>query len=166
MRALSVAPVLHHHRLRRSRAMLPPLLFDPSRPSLAELIARSIFLTQTSVVSRRLARSLVSIRLSRRLARRPSPEALVQRAVLPQECVPGIASPVHVSPAIVAKRRAIERERVKDCLRSWIAAKWKGEVRQREERVRRWEESRGVGRVWRLTRFWERVSRGEDLTAA
>ncbi|KAF6811389.1 F-box domain-containing protein [Colletotrichum musicola] len=160
LRHLSLSPILHAYRLRHTRAILPPLLSSPSRPSLAELIARSIFLTHTSVVSRRLARSLVSIRLSRRLASRPSAEALVERSVLPPECVPGM-SMVQVAPALVAKRRAIEKEKVKDGLRKWVEGVWKGEVRQREEGVKRWEESRGVGRVWRLRRFWERVSRGD-----
>ncbi|RDA86913.1 hypothetical protein CP532_1886 [Ophiocordyceps camponoti-leonardi (nom. inval.)] len=159
-RSLSLSPVLHLYRIRRSRLLLPPLLANPGRPSLADLMARSIFLTHTSIVSRRLARSLVSIRLSRRLAARPSAEALVERAVLPKECVPGL-SPVLVSPAIVARRKAIEKERLKDGLRRWIASKWTGEVREREEDVRRSEESRGVGRVWRLTRFWERIGRGD-----
>ncbi|KJZ73795.1 hypothetical protein HIM_06913 [Hirsutella minnesotensis 3608] len=163
-RALSLSPILHYYRLRRTRLLLPPLLVSPLRPSLADLIARSIFLTNTSIVSRRLARSLVSIRLSRRLAARPSVETLVERAVLPKECVPGM-TPVHVSPAIVARRKAIEKEKVKDGLRRWIAAKWKGEVREREEGVRRWEESRGIGRVWRLRRFWERISRGDEWMA-
>ncbi|TQN73305.1 hypothetical protein CSHISOI_02124, partial [Colletotrichum shisoi] len=160
LRHLSLSPILHHYRLRHTRAILPPLLSSPSRPSLAELIARSIFLTHTSVVSRRLARSLVSIRLSRRLATRPSAEALVERAVLPPECVPGM-SMVQVAPALVAKRRAIEKEKVKDGLRKWVEGVWKGEVRQREEGIKKWEESKGVGRVWRLRRFWERVSRGD-----
>ncbi|WQF88095.1 Putative F-box domain-containing protein [Colletotrichum destructivum] len=160
LRHLSLSPILHHYRLRHTRAILPPLLSSPSRPSLAELIARSIFLTHTSVVSRRLARSLVSIRLSRRLATRPSAEALVERAVLPPECVPGM-SMVQVAPALVAKRRAIEKEKVKDGLRKWVEGVWKGEVRQREEGIKKWEESKGIGRVWRLRRFWERVSRGD-----
>lgn len=128
-------------------------------------MAQSIFQTHTTVVSRRLARSLVSIRLSRRLAARPSPEALAERAVLPKECVPGMA-PVLVAPAIAAARRHVERERVKDRLRRWIASTWRGEVREREEGVRRMDESRGVGRVWRLTRFWEKVGRGEESPAA
>lgn len=81
--------------------------------------------------------------------------------MLPKECVPGM-NPVHVAPGLVAKKKAIERERVKDVMRRWVAAKWRGEVRERQEGMRRWEESRGVGRVWRLRRFWERVSRGED----
>ncbi|KAF9880534.1 F-box domain-containing protein [Colletotrichum karsti] len=162
LRHLSLSPILHHYRLRHTRAILSPLLASPSRPSLAELIARSIFLTHTSVVSRRLARSLVSIRLSRRLAARPSAEALVERAVLPPECVPGM-SMVQVAPSLVAKRRAIEKEKVKDGLRKWVEGVWKGEVRQREQGVRKWEESKGVGRVWRLRRFWERVSRGDGV---
>lgn len=143
--------------------MITPLLFSPARPSLADLIARSIFMTHTSVVSRRLARSLVSIRLARRLAARPSAEALVERAVLPQECVPGVASPVHVAPALVAKRRAVEKERVKDGLSRWIVRTWKGEVKEREEGIRKREERSGVGRVWRMRLFWERIARGDSL---
>ncbi|OAA51520.1 F-box domain, Skp2-like protein [Metarhizium rileyi] len=162
LRSLSLAPILHHYRLRRTRQDLSPLLSSSNRPTVADLISRSIFLTHTSVVSRRLAWSLVSIRLSRRLAARPSAEALVQRCVLLKECVPGMSS-VHIAPALVAKRKAIEKEQVKDGLRRWIAAKWKGEVREREEELRRWHESRGIGRVWKLTKFWERVSRGDQL---
>ncbi|KAF1736046.1 hypothetical protein CRV24_004980 [Beauveria bassiana] len=164
LRSLCADPILHQYRLRRTRLTLPPLLAMHNRLSLADLITRSIFLTHTSVVSRRLARSLVSIRLSRRLAARPSPEALVERAVLPPECVPGMAT-VHVVPGLVAKRKAIEKERVKDGLRRWIAAKWRGEVQEREEMVRHHDEVRGVGRVWRLTRFWEQVGRGEHHLA-
>lgn len=156
-----MAPVLHQYRLRRTRLTLPPLLALHNRLSLEDLITRSIFLTHTSVVSRKLARSLVSIRLSRRLAARPSPEALVQRSVLPPECVPGMAT-VHVGPGLVAKRKAIEKERVKDGLRRWIAAKWRGEVHERELRARHRDEMRGVGRVWRLTRFWEQLSREDQ----
>jgi hypothetical protein len=70
---------------------------------------------------------------------------------------------VHIAPALVAKRKAIEREKVKDGLRRWVAAKWKGEVREREKELKRCHESRGVGRVWRLTKFWERVSRGDEM---
>jgi hypothetical protein len=134
-------------------------------------------MTNTTVVSRKLARNLVSIRLQRRLAARPSPEALVERCVLPPECVPcgyyvrgslrdrngagTVKAPV--APAIVAKRRAVERERVKDGLRRWVGSVWTGEVRSRGEGVRKWEERVGVGRVWKLTRFWERVANGEAL---
>ncbi|KAK1826829.1 F-box domain-containing protein [Podospora conica] len=172
LRRLALAPILHRLRLRRTRAVLPPLLTSPSRPSLADLIRRSIFMTNTTVVSRKLARSLVSIRLQHRLATRPSPEALVARSVLPPECVPyggcaakaagaGLGAAVPVAPALVARRRAVERERVKDGLRRFVGSSWRGEVRTREEGVRRWEERVGVGRVWRLRRFWERVANGE-----
>ncbi|KYK61136.1 F-box domain-containing protein [Drechmeria coniospora] len=164
-RSLSLAPILHQYRLRRTRHLLPPLLSSPSRPSVADLMAQHIFLTHTSVVSRRLSRSLVSIRLGRRLAARPDPAALVDRSLLPKECVPGLTA-VHVSPALLAKRKAVEMERVKDGLRRWVAATWTREVHEREEGVRRLEESRGVGRVWRLRRFWERVSKGVALAQA
>lgn len=136
--------------------MLPPLLTSPSRPSLSDLIARRVFLTNTTVVSRKLARSLTAIRLSRRLAVRPPPEALVARSVLPREYVQG-----RVAPALVAKTRAVERERVKDGLRKWVGSVWERRWRETVEERRRGEESRGVGRVWRLRRFWERVGRGE-----
>jgi hypothetical protein len=85
----------------------------------------------------------------------------VQRCVLPLECVPGLAM-VPIAPALMARRKKIERERVKDVLRRWVGAVWKGEVMERSEDVRKWEETAGIGRVWRLRRFWERVSRIEE----
>jgi hypothetical protein len=111
----------------------------------------------------------VRIRLSRRLAARPSIDALVERSVLPAECAPP-GSTTHtkgimVAPALVARRRAVERERVKDGLRRWVERVWRGEVEERGEGVRRWEERVGVGRVWRLRKFWERVANGEDSHA-
>jgi len=81
----------------------------------------------------------------------------VERCVLPPECAPGIG---RVSPALVARTRAVERERVKDGLRRWVGAVWRGEVGRRGEGVRRREEQVGIGRVWRLKRFWERVGSG------
>ncbi|KAI5459378.1 hypothetical protein BGZ63DRAFT_361907 [Mariannaea sp. PMI_226] len=162
LRDVSTAPILHHYRLRHNRTILPPLLWSSSRPSLADLISRHIFLTHTSVVSRRLARSLVSIRLSRRLAARPTAASLVERSVLPKECVPGLCG-ISIAPGLVSKKMAIEKERIKDGLRGWIASIWRSKVKERAEDVRQWEESRGIGRVWRLRRFWERVSQGEEL---
>lgn len=134
------------------------MLWSPFRPSLADLARRSIFLTRTSVVSRKLARSLVCIRLSHRLAVRPSVEALVERSVLPPECLPTRRAAA-VAPALVAKKRAVERERVKDGLRRWVERVWRGEVEERSEGVKQWEERVGVGRVWRLRRFWESVGK-------
>jgi hypothetical protein len=141
--------------------MLSPLLFSPLRPSLADLASRSIFKTKHHILSRSLSLSFTSIRLNTWLRRRPSPEALVHRAVLPPECVPG--GGVHVAAGLVAARRAVEKARLKDGLRRWMAGQWSGRVAERQERVRRSDESRGVGRVWRLTRYWERVSRGERM---
>ena len=126
LRDLSLTPHLHARRLRDNRAIVSPLLTSPSRPTRSELVARSIVQPRTSNVSRRLARSLISIRLARRLANRPSPQALVERAVLPRECVPGMAR-VHVAPGLVARRRAIEREKLKDGLRGFVGA-WREEV--------------------------------------
>ncbi len=79
--------------------------------------------------------------------------------MLPAECLPAAAG--GVAPALVARKRAVERERVKDGLRGWVGSVWRGRVREREEGVRVWEERVGVGRVWRLRRFWEGVGRGQ-----
>ncbi|KAK3987963.1 hypothetical protein QBC44DRAFT_111495 [Cladorrhinum sp. PSN332] len=155
LRILSLTPHLHLLRLRHARSILPPLLSSPSRPSLPDLISRHIFLTHTTFISRRLSRNLVSIRLSRHLAARPSPQVLVERCVLPAECVPGKSGTV--APGIVARKRAVERERVKDDLRRFVGGVWTMGVREREEGVKQWEERVGVGRVWRLRRFWERM---------
>ncbi|CAK7235316.1 hypothetical protein SBRCBS47491_009252 [Sporothrix bragantina] len=157
LRCLAVAPILHTLRRRQIRATLPPLLSSPMRPSLTDLIRRHIFLTSTTVVSRKLTRSLVSIRLSRRLAARPPVHVLVERCVLPPECAPGIG---HVAPALAARTRAVEREKLKDGLRRWVGAVWQREVGRRSERIRICDESLGVGKVWRLRKFWERVSHG------
>ncbi|KAI3324350.1 hypothetical protein HD806DRAFT_66040 [Xylariaceae sp. AK1471] len=161
-RTLSLAPILHTYRLQRARTILPPLLTSPLRPTLAELISRHIFLTHTTQISRRLARNLVSIRLSRRLPQRPSAEILVQRGVLPAECIPGCGC-APIAPALVAKRRAVEKEKLKDGLRRWVGGVWRGEVKERSEGIKEWEERVGVGRVWRLRRFWERVGKGDAL---
>ncbi|KAI0026027.1 hypothetical protein F4780DRAFT_3448 [Xylariomycetidae sp. FL0641] len=165
-RILSTDRTLHASRLRQARQALPPLLTSPSRPTLADLIARHIFLTHTTQISRRLARNLVAIRLSHRLPQRPSADALVQRGVLPPECRPpsttAPGSGFGVAPALVVRRREVEKARLKDGLRRWVGAVWKGEVRQRGEGVRQCEENAGIGRVWRLRRFWERVGRGDE----
>ncbi|KAH6843343.1 hypothetical protein B0I37DRAFT_216271 [Chaetomium sp. MPI-CAGE-AT-0009] len=160
LRSLALAPYTHQTRLRRARTILPPLLTSPMRPSRADLVRRSIVLTRAAFASRRLDHRMASIRLAHSLAARPSAESLVERAVLPAECLPRAAHAV--APALVARKRAVEKERVKDGLRAWVGSVWKGEVGRREERVRRWEERAGVGRVWRLRRFWEGVGKGEQ----
>lgn len=159
LRALSTTPILHAYRLRQTRLLLPPSL--ESRPNLADLIQKHIFLTPTTVVSKRLARSLVSIRLSRKLSSRPKAQDLVHRAVLPQECVPREGK--WEAPAIVQRKKVIERERIKDGLRRWLEGRWLGEKGRRETEIRQWEEEWGVGRVWRLRRFWEKIGRGDGI---
>jgi len=101
---------------------------------------------------------------------RPSAEELVARAVLPEECVPswwfrGGQLPKRngpaVAPSLVEKKRAVERERVKDQLRGWLEKVWMVEVKKKEEMARAWLERKGIGRVWRMRVFWERMARGE-----
>ncbi|KAL5600881.1 uncharacterized protein BROUX77_005130 [Berkeleyomyces rouxiae] len=156
-RHLSRTPILTVYRLRAVRKNLPPLLSSPYRPTLRDLIAKSIFMTNTSVVSRRLGRSLASIRLARQLASRPPPEVLVERSLMPRECVPGL-TPVPLSPSIVAKKRAIERELVKDVLRHWVGTVWTGKARTKADDIQALEEQSGIGKVWRLIRFWEQIA--------
>ena len=83
----------------------------------------------------------------------------MQRGVLPPECVPSCGCG-QIAPALVAKRRAVEKEKLKDGLRRWVGGVWRGEVKERSEGVKKWEERAGIGRVWRLRRFWERVGQG------
>lgn len=79
----------------------------------------------------------------------------MERCVLPAECLPSPSgNGAAIAPALVARKRAVERERVKDKLRGWVGSVWKGEVGKRQERA-------GLGRVRRLTQFWERVGKGE-----
>ncbi|OWP01596.1 hypothetical protein B2J93_2112 [Marssonina coronariae] len=119
LRSLSHDPLLHIARLHRASLAIQHSL--PLRPSLAELMAHRIYITRTTLAARSLGRNLISIKLNRRLLRRPSAEELVGRGVLPRECVVrGMA------PGLVATTRRVERERVKDTLRSWV-----GEWRRR-----------------------------------
>ncbi|KAI9048817.1 hypothetical protein LZ554_007648 [Drepanopeziza brunnea f. sp. 'monogermtubi'] len=114
LRALSLDPLLH--TLRRHRAALTLQHSLAVRPALTELMQHRIFLTRTTLAARRLGRSLVAIQLNRRLQRRPSAEELVGWGVLPWECVRQ-----GVSGSLVVVKRQVERERVKDALRGWVA---------------------------------------------
>ena len=53
--------------------------------------------------------------MGRKLEKRPSVGSLVQRCILPEECRPGLVSPV-----LVEARRRVMRERLKDGLSRWI----------------------------------------------
>ena len=122
------------------------------RPSSAELVERAILprvcgasydspvapgLIQThQAVQRRSVRD----RLARKLKRRPSVRSLVDLNILPAECVSrmggcpptsgsassascGECCPVVVSPALVATRRNVMRELLKDGLRAWVSGR-------------------------------------------
>jgi hypothetical protein len=126
LRTLSLDPILHASRLHRASNTLSHSL--PLRPSLGELMAQRIYITRTTLAARRLGRSLVMIKLNKKLRGRPSVESLVEWGVLPEEC---FRKEGRVSPALVEKKRMVERERVRDFLRSWVEV-W----RVRGERVK------------------------------
>lgn len=161
LRRLACDPLLHLQRLHS----VPPILSHkithrPPRRSLAPPNA-TIYLTRTAVLSLRISKSLVRIRVNhalstrpqatdlicrgvlpraynvvspglvavsvkvqrrrvrdvvgRKLEKRPSVGSLVQRCILPEECRPGLVSPV-----LVEARRRVMRERLKDGLSRWI----------------------------------------------
>ena len=84
---MSLDPVLHRTRL----FIITPFILSyhiSNRPPLSSLCRPSSTIYQTSghVFARHLNRSLVSIRLNLRLARRPSAAQLVKDNILPPEC--------------------------------------------------------------------------------
>ncbi|KAJ2969462.1 hypothetical protein NUW58_g9984 [Xylaria curta] len=72
------------------------------------------------------------------------PRPLAQRGVLPPECVPGCGC-APVAPALVAKRRAVEKEKLKDGLRRWVGGVWRGEVKERSESVKNGTSAQALG---------------------
>lgn len=148
---LSLDPLLHLLRLRSSHERIERLLAN--RPALQVLQppASGIYLTRTHFAARRLHWSLVSIRLSRSLQRRPELSALVSANILPQECAKidrhsgefvwgaGVAGP------LVERKRRLERERLKEGLRA--------RVQRKADEIRRRREGVGVGvLVWRFSK--------------
>jgi hypothetical protein len=148
LRTLSLDPILHASRLHRASITLSHSL--PLRPSLSELMAQRIYVTRTTLAARRLGRSLVMIKLNKKLRGRPSVESLVEWGVLPEEC---FRKEGRVSPALVEKKRMVERERVRDFLRSWVEV-W----RVRGERVKGGGEEGGKPDVRVLVRRFARGS--------
>ncbi|KAM0723846.1 hypothetical protein Q7P37_000836 [Cladosporium fusiforme] len=149
---LSLDPLLHHFRLKSSHERVARLL--ARRPALHVLQppVSGIYLTRTHFAARRLHWSLVSIRLSRSLQRRPELSALVSANILPQECGKvdrrsgefvwgaGVAGP------LVERKRRLERERLKEGLRARVQ-------RKADEILRRRKEGVGVGvLVWRFSK--------------
>lgn len=173
LRHLSLDPLLHAARLNRASLTIERAI--PSRPPLAKLVSHRIFMSNTTIAARRLDRNLIKIRLNRLLSNRVPASRLVERGVLPDEYVYG-----RLAPTLISTKRRVEKEKIKDVLRSWIE-EWRkrGEnQREREQEkldvrilVRRFarsgtgsEEGNGVrqrreeparARVRELRRFWE-----------
>jgi hypothetical protein len=152
LRTLSLDPILHASRLHRASITLSHSL--PLRPSLGELMAQRIYVTRTTLAARRLGRSLVMIKLNKKLRGRPSVESLIEWGVLPEEC---FRKEGRVSPALVEKKRMVERERVRDFLRSWVEV-W----RVRGEKVKGCGEEGGKPDVRVLVRRFARGSQQQD----
>ena len=96
------------------------------RPSPSDLVERAILpstcTSYSSPVSPALIQSQQAVQrrklidgLGRKLERRPSMNSLVSLNILPEECVRRC-----ISPAIVATRRKVIREGLKDGLRAWV----------------------------------------------
>jgi hypothetical protein len=144
-------------------------------------------LTRALFQARQVSQRLAGIRLNRQLGRRPSVGELVERGVLPTDCfvlVPNRRSldtaslasnqgppklerqlgkrkeewvRTTISPQVIATRQSLERERLKDRLRSFLSGKGRAEMERRikEQRAR---EQDGV-RV--LVRRFARRDKGE-----
>lgn len=173
LRTLSFDPLLHLYRLRR--ASLTIGTYIPTRPPLAQLLIQRIYITRTTFAARNLGHSLIKIKLNRKLGRRPTPEALVEMGLLPGECY---GNGGRVAPGLVETKRRVERERVKDVLRGWVA-RWSemgrradAEVEELKPDVRRLarrfgrdgKEKGGVARWGRSV--GEQKGRREDPTRA
>lgn len=191
---LSLDPLLHRLRLRYSFERVGHLL--PRRPSIQTISPplAGIYLTRTHIAARRLHWSLVSIRLSRCLARRPKLDSLVSANILPKECCKldrhsgnfvwgiGVAGP------LVERRRRLERERLKEGLRVRLEKKANAIREKRREGtgvgILIWRFSKrlklgGVGekhittsemgfpkeKVSSLRRFWEGLGGGSDIAS-
>ena len=143
LRPIAFDPILHRNRL--VTASLRLSLSLTNRPSIASLRppTASIYLTSTLVAARRINRSLVSSKLSRRLVQRPSVCRLVESNILPEECFCFTAGTVKgkeravggyvVSPGLIGPKRVLEKERVKDGLRGWLNGRRKEEVERRQK---------------------------------
>jgi hypothetical protein len=149
---LSLDPLLHRLRLEYSYERVKYLL--PRRPTIQTISppVAGIYLTRTHIAARRLHWSLVSIRLSRCLSRRPKLDSLVSANILPKECCKidrhsgnfvwgiGVAGP------LVQSRRRLERERLKEGLRVRLEKKANA-IRERRR------EGTGVGiLIWRFSK--------------
>jgi hypothetical protein len=104
------------------------------RPNAALLIQRGILPTSYTHLAPTLLQSALEIQrlklrasVCQKLDRRPSIRSLVDRHILPEEC----SRPGTVSPVLVATRRQIIRERLKDGLRRWVEGRAVAAQRER-----------------------------------
>ena len=109
------------------------------------LLASSIYITPQVIAARALARSLTTITLNRKLARRPSIKALVDSGILPSQCGRGT-----VAWGLVSVQRRIEKEVLKDRLRASLTRSWRQELERRNNRAST-EQRVGARRLEKLT---------------
>ncbi|KAF2485695.1 hypothetical protein BDY17DRAFT_322517 [Neohortaea acidophila] len=152
LRTLSLDPILHRLRLKYAHARVAHLL--PLRPPLRYLQPplSTIHLTRTHVAARKLHWSLVRIRLSRQLSRRPKLSSLISENKIPVECCKydrrsgEFVLGTGVAGQLVERKRRVEREQMKAGLRVWLERK----ARDISSRPRG---EGGVGvMVWRFSR--------------
>jgi len=113
LRDIACDPLLHLQRLHHvSYTLSRALSRRPARWSISPPHAW-IWLSKTNVLSRQISKSLIRIRLNHSLEHRPSPQALVDRAILPLSCSTYSSL---VSPVLIQSQQAVERRRLKDGL--------------------------------------------------
>lgn len=125
---------MHKLRLRAYSARVQRLI--PARP---HALSPPIYLTKTQWAARSLQWSMLRIRLSRSLSRRPPLSKLVSSNILPSECCrtdrdsgervwgSGLAG------ALVERKRRLEKEHLKAGLRGWLERKSRSVAARRDE---------------------------------
>ena len=144
----------------------------PARPPIANLSPPKsfIYLTRTHVLARALSRQLVSIKLAAKLALRPSAADVVTKGILPTECCAKDRSSGEyvvrggrsIDWGLLPARRELERERVRDSLREWVAGVAVKVVQERGREAEIEDEAEGqikrYGRVKSLVRRFTRCA--------
>lgn len=109
LRSLATDPILHIERLHRaSHNLNRELSVRRSKASISPPNAW-IWLSRTYMLSRSIGKSLIKIRLSYNLQRRPSSRDLVERAILPSYAT-------LVSPVLIQSQRAVHKGKLKATL--------------------------------------------------
>ncbi|KAK5444343.1 hypothetical protein LTS15_010458 [Exophiala xenobiotica] len=113
LRDLACDPLLHLERLHHAAYVVAIALARRPLKSTISPPNSWIWLSKTNVLSRQISKSLIRIRLTHNLERRPSPHDLVERAILPSTCTTYSSL---VSPALIQSQQAVQRRRLKDGL--------------------------------------------------